>query len=152
MKAVILQQDIRWADCDENLISADAAIDSAPGADLYVLPEMFSTGFCTEPETLPDDIGEKTLGWMKAKAAKTAAAIAGSSVVKEEGRYFNRFFFVRPDGTTDFYDKKHLFTYGGEHEHFTAGADSAQCNFCLRRDCGDLDERYEASQNGRRRG
>ena len=94
MKTVILQQDITWADCEENIRMADAAIDSSPGADLYILPEMFSTGFCTEPETLPDDIGEKTLGWMKEKAAQTGAAIAGSSVVKENGRYFNRFFFV----------------------------------------------------------
>ena len=129
MKTVILQQDITWADCDENIRMADAAIDSSPGADLYILPEMFSTGFCTEPETLPDDIGEKTLRWMKEKAVQTGAAIAGSSVVKENGRYFNRFFFVMPDGTTDFYDKKHLFTYGGEHEHFTAGSDRTVVEF-----------------------
>lgn len=123
MKTVILQQDIAWADCKTNFGKAESAIDSCGGADLYILPEMFSTGFCTEPETLPDDIGAVTLEWMKSKAAQTDAAIAGSVVFKEDGKYYNRFCFVRPDGSFEKYDKRHLFTYGGEHEHFTAGSE-----------------------------
>ena len=119
MKISIIQQDIVWADVAENLRKTDAAVDSMPGSDLYVLPEMFSTGFCTVPEGIAEKEG-LTLEWMKKKAAQTDAAIAGSVAVEEEGRYYNRFYFVQPDGKVSYYDKKHLFTYGGEHERFTA--------------------------------
>lgn len=121
MRVSILQQDIVWEDVTENLRKADASMDADPGADLYVLPEMFSTGFCTRPEGVAEQSGGRALEWMKKRAAQTDAAIAGSIAVEEDGRYFNRFCFVTPDGSVTWYDKKHLFTYGGEHEHFTAG-------------------------------
>ena len=121
MKISIIQQDIVWADVAENIRKADAAVDAQPGSDLYVLPEMFSTGFCTLPEGIAEEAGGPALQWMKAKAVQTGAAIAGSVAVHEGGRHYNRFYFVKPDGTVAQYDKKHLFTYGGEHEHFTAG-------------------------------
>ena len=120
MKISVIQQDIVWADVAGNTRKADAAIDSMPGSDLYVLPEMFSTGFCTVPEGIAETKGQ-TIEWMKKKSAQTDAAIAGSVAVEEDGRYYNRFYFVKPDGTVTYYDKKHLFTYGGEHERFTAG-------------------------------
>lgn len=121
MRVSILQQDIVWENLPENLRKSETAIDSDPGADIYVLPEMFPTGFCTDPEGVAEPEGGRALEWMKSMAARTDAAIAGSVVVKEDGRYYNRFYFVRPDGTLTYYDKKHLFTYGGEHERFTAG-------------------------------
>lgn len=129
MKVSILQQDIVWADVQENIRKADEAIDSNPGADLYVLPEMFSTGFCTSPEGIAEDSDGHSLGWMKAKAAQTGAAIAGSVAVCENDRYYNRFYFVKPDGSVIYYDKKHLFTYGGEHEYFTAGSERVVVQF-----------------------
>lgn len=120
MKTVILQNDILWADPAGNIRKADAAISSSPDADLYILPEMFSTGFCTSPEGIAESDGA-TLEWMKKKAAQCGAAIAGSVAIKEEGNFYNRFYFVKPDGDVVSYDKKHLFTYGKEHESFTAG-------------------------------
>lgn len=121
MKISILQLDLVWENPQENLRKADAAIASAPGADLYVLPEMFPTGFCTVPDGVAEPEGGPVLQWMKDKAARTDAALAGSVAVRHEGRYYNRFYFVTPDGSVTWYDKKHLFTYGGEHERFTAG-------------------------------
>lgn len=121
MKTSIIQMDIAWGDVRENIRRAEAAIDSSPGADLYVLPEMFTTGFCTDPEGMAETPDGASLQWMKSKSAQIDAAIAGSVAVCEEGRYFNRFFFVKPDGTVAEYDKKHLFTFGGEHNRFTAG-------------------------------
>ena len=120
MKTVILQNDILWADPAGNIRKADAAISSSPDADLYILPEMFSTGFCTSPEGIAESDGA-TLEWMKKKAAQCGAAIAGSVAIKEDGNFYNRFYFVKPDGEVVSYDKKHLFTYGKEHESFTAG-------------------------------
>jgi predicted amidohydrolase len=121
MKTTILQQDIAWAEQALNRKMAEEAIDRNPGSDLYVLPEMFSTGFCTNPEGIAESMASDTLEWMRRKAAESSAAIAGSVAVTDGERYFNRFYFVKPDGSVTHYDKHHLFTYGGEHLRFTAG-------------------------------
>ena len=120
MKTTILQRDIKWGDPKVNIQRADEAISRNAGSDLYVLPEMFSTGFCTSPEGIAER-DDYTLQWMKSKASEIDAAIAGSIAVEEDGKYYNRFYFVKPDGEVTHYDKKHLFTYGGEHLRFTAG-------------------------------
>ena len=121
MKVTILQRNIEWANPSLNVQRAEEAIDRNAGADLYVLPEMFSTGFCTQPEGIAESCDSDTLKWMKRKATEIDAAIAGSVAVEQEGKYYNRFYFVKPDGSVTYYDKKHLFTYGGEHLRFTAG-------------------------------
>ena len=110
-----------WANPAKNIERAERAIRGNIGADLYVLPEMFSTGFCTEPEGIAESCDSDTLRWMKLMATEADAAIAGSVAVEEQGRYYNRFYFVKPDGSVTYYDKRHLFTYGGEHLRFTAG-------------------------------
>ncbi len=129
MKISIIQQDIVWAEVTENIRKVDSIIDSLPQADIYILPEMFSTGFCTVPDGIAEEAEGQTLQWMKAKSLQINAAIAGSLAVKEQGQYYNRFYFVQPDGTVHHYDKKHLFTYGGEHEHFTAGNERVVVEF-----------------------
>lgn len=121
MRISILQRDIKWADIAENIARADEAIERNPGADLYVLPEMFSTGFCVEPDGIAEGVAGESLQWMKRKAAAIDAAIAGSVAVQDGEQYFNRFYFVKPDGEVSYYDKHHRFTYGGEHLHFTSG-------------------------------
>lgn len=129
MKVTILQRDILWADPKSNVQRADEAIDRNAGSDLYVLPEMFSTGFCTEPKGIAETTDSDTLLWMKRKSKAIDAAIAGSVAVHENGKYYNRFYFVKPDGNVIHYDKKHLFTYGGEHLRFTAGEDRVVVEF-----------------------
>lgn len=120
MKVTILQNDIYWSDISANTQHVDEIMDKADKADLYVLPEMFSTGFCTHPEGIADKNGN-TLAWMRKKAAEKDAAIAGSIAVEEDGKFYNRFHFVYPDGKVLCYNKKHLFTYGGEDKRFTPG-------------------------------
>jgi len=123
MIVTILQRDIKWADPKTNVERIAQAIDRNLGADLYVLPEMFSTGFCTSPEGIAEGIDNNTLQWMLRKSAQIDAAIAGSVAVTDGEHYFNRFYFVKPTGEIVWYDKKHLFTYGGEHQRFTAGSE-----------------------------
>ena len=81
MKITILQRNIEWANPVVNVQRADEAINRNPGSDLYVLPEMFSTGFCTHPEGIAESTESDSLEWMKRKAAETGAAIAGSIAV-----------------------------------------------------------------------
>jgi len=121
MKITILQRDIKWANPAMNVQRADEAISRNPDSDLYVLPEMFSTGFCMDPAGIAESTESDTLEWMKCKAVEMNAAMAGSIAVTKDGKYYNRFYFVKPDGSVAQYDKKHLFTYGGEHQCFTAG-------------------------------
>lgn len=121
MKITLLQQDINWGNPSLNVKEAERVMNLFPGSDLYVLPEMFSTGFCTQPEGLAEPVDSPTLAWMKEYASSHDCAVAGSVAVNEGQSYYNRFYFVNPDKTWSYYDKKHLFTYGKEHEHFTAG-------------------------------
>lgn len=129
MKITILQRDIEWANPSVNINRADEAINRNPGSDIYVLPEMFSTGFCTNPEGIAESDNSETLQWLKRKAAAIDAAIAGSVAVTKDGKFYNRFYFVKPDGSVTHYDKKHLFTYGGEHKCFTAGNERVVVEF-----------------------
>jgi predicted amidohydrolase len=134
MKILLLQTDIRWLAPSENRRRAADLIERSPKADLIVLPEMFTTGFAVEPEGVAEpDGGALTLAWMREMAARHDAAVTGSVAVAvggdsgpDEGsdvRYFNRFFFVKPDGEVSSYDKHHLFSFGGEHRRYTAGDD-----------------------------
>lgn len=121
MRITILQSDIEWAQPEVNASRMKKLIESNPGSHLYVLPEMWSTGFATNPQAIAETDG-KSLAWMKRTAARVNAALCGSVAVRdEEGLFRNRFYFVRPDGSTDFYDKRHLFAFGGEDTHYTRG-------------------------------
>ncbi len=130
MRITLLQTDIVWAQPEANHRAIEALMDQHPDSDLYVLPEMFSTGFATAPDGIAEADGQ-SLKWMIAQAAKRDCAIAGSVAVAElntsrcaeQGlyRYYNRFYFVQPDGSYESYDKIHLFTYGGEHQRYEAG-------------------------------
>ena len=129
MKITLLQQDISWGKPKENVRAAEQAMDARPGADLYVLPEMFSTGFCTEPEGLAEPADSDTLRWMRRYAQAHGCAVAGSIAVLDRGKYCNRFHFVFPDGKCVSYDKRHLFTCGGEHLKFTRGEERVVVTF-----------------------
>ena len=121
MKVTLVQTDIVWGEPEANLARAAEALAASPGADLYVLPEMFTTGFATQPDARLDEDPERTVAWMKRLAAQTDAALAGSVAMRDGDRCVNRFFFVKPDGEVSCYDKRHLFTYGGERVRFTGG-------------------------------
>ncbi len=120
MKVSLLQTDIAWANPRQNQENAARLLDEHAGADLYVLPEMFSTGFATEPKGIAE-ADESSLQWMKAEARKRHCALCGSVATEADGKFYNRFYFVFPDGSEHHYDKHHLFTYSGEHHRFTSG-------------------------------
>ena len=119
MKITLLQTDISWASPISNIATAEQLIENAEAADLYVLPEMWSTGFVTDA---PGEDQQEALAWMWTTAKKKDAAICGSLAVKlDNGRSVNRHFFVEPSGEITTYDKRHLFRYGGEDRFYSAG-------------------------------
>lgn len=129
MKIVLLQMDLVWTNPVANRKKAATMIRDNKGADIYVLPEMFTTGYCTVPQGVAEKADGETLEWMKGIAAECGGAIAGSVPVEKDGLFFNRFYFVTPEGTYYKYDKHHLFTYGGEHFKYTAGAERVMIDF-----------------------
>lgn len=126
----LIQSDISWENKSENIKRFTEKINEVKTAiDIFILPEMFSTGFTMNPEHLAETMDEKTVLWMKKMAAKKNAAIAGSIIIFEENKYFNRFLFVHPSGEIDSYDKKHVFTLAGEDMKFTNGKNKQIINY-----------------------
>ena len=121
MKVALFQQDIVWGNPEANWRSLGKMFDKVSDIDLFVLPEMFSTGFVTSNPEIAEKEPVPSLSWMKEQAAARNCAIVGSVAVNSGGSLYNRFYFVEPDGKTSVYDKRHLFAYGGEDRCFTAG-------------------------------
>lgn len=129
MKLSVVQFDIAWQDSLENIRRMDALILDNPGSDLYLLPEVCSTGFCMEPETCAEPTDGVTLQWMKRRAKESHCALAGSVATREEGKFYNRMYFVTPDGNVRYYNKHHLFEFSGEDKVFTAGNERVIWNY-----------------------
>ena len=123
MNVSLLQMDIDWASPSENIRRAEELISTADSnTDLYVLPEMWATGFAMEPEGIAEEeASSEALGWMRQTARQRSCAVSGSLAVKvADGTFRNRHYFVTPDATFH-YDKHHLFSHGHENKHYTCG-------------------------------
>lgn len=124
MNVCLVQTDMTWGDVQGNLGRLESALASAPEAGLYLLPEMFTTGFATLPDAVVEEEPSEGLEWMKSCARRLDAALCGSIALRlrDGGSCLNRMYFVTPDGRAEFYDKRHLFGYGGEKLRFSAGS------------------------------
>lgn len=120
LKVFCIQYNIVWENPEENRQAIEKLLFKNEGFNLYVLPETFSTGF-TIKEDFAETMSGNTLGWIKKTAQKIEAAIMGSLIIEENGRFYNRMILVEKDGTIQFYNKFHLFNYGSEGKCFTAG-------------------------------
>mgnify|MGYP002619919486 CR=1 FL=1 len=126
----IVQTDLTWRDAEKNLQRFDRLIDTiSDQTDLIILPEMFTTGFAMEPELLAEEPKSKTFKWMLSKASERKCAVTGSYIVKEDGKYFNRLYFVLPSGESHTYDKRHLFRMAGEDRNFSPGSEKLVFTF-----------------------
>lgn len=121
MKIVGLNLDIVWKDKAENFRIIEAELHNLE-ADLFLLPEMFSTGFCMDASEVSDRNGE-SLEFLKRMAEEKGAAFCGSAPVEENGNFYNRMYFVQPNGEVIHYDKRHLFSFSGEDKVYTPGKD-----------------------------
>ena len=117
MKVCIVQHDIVWQNPTDNIRRMDELLNQAPKADMYVLAEMWATGFGDKPQEDPIE----AMLWMIRKSRELGVAIVGSLPVKLNNYWVNRLYFAQPDFTLLHYDKRHLFGYGGEGERFRAG-------------------------------
>lgn len=123
MKIALVQAPLIWEQVTENIKHFDQELKTLDrDVDLVVLPEMFSSGFTMRPDKAFVTMEGELVLWMQ-KAAKTHQfALTGSVVVKEGEGYYNRLFFVFPDGHFETYDKRHLFSLAGEEKVYLPGA------------------------------
>ncbi len=89
--------------------------------ELVLLPEMFSTGFSMRPEIFAEPMSGETVNWMKRVSREKNVILTGSVIIEENGNYFNRLIWMLPNGVHGYYDKRHLFAYAGENEHYEPG-------------------------------
>lgn len=130
LKLTFIQAELTWEDVEKNIESFTRKVDNiSEKTDVIILPEMFNTGFSINPEGIAEKPGGKTFTWMQQKANEKNAALAGSVLTEQNGNYYNRFYWVNPDGTHQHYDKKHLFRLGKEWQVFTAGTQKTIINF-----------------------
>lgn len=123
LRVTLVQQPLVWGEAAANRERFAALLGPLAGStDLVVLPETFTTGFSMEVERLGEPAGGPTGGWLGDLAQELDAAVTGSIIAAEGGRYYNRLLWAEPGGAPlKHYDKRHLFRMGGEHRHFTAG-------------------------------
>lgn len=120
LKISLIQFDIIWEDAEANQAYLDVLLKDHQ-TDIILLPEMFASGFSMNVEKIAQKPFGKTFEWMQHKAKELNTAVAGSISTHENDKYFNRFYFISPNGSIYIYDKKHLFSYGKEAGVYSAG-------------------------------
>jgi predicted amidohydrolase len=115
----LIQTSLHWENTIANLAMLEEKIWSINAkTDIIVLPEMFNTGFTMNVKQCAEPMNLTTLKWMKQMSVQTGAVITGSYIIKENGEYYNRLFWMQPDETYFYYDKRHLFSMANEHHYF----------------------------------
>lgn len=122
LKITLVQYDIEWESSSKNFDKIEKLLDfDYEQSDLIVLPEMFNSGFSMNPVKIAESKHGKVVNWMKYMASKHQSTIAGSVAIKENGRFYNRFFAVYPNGYIMEYNKRHLFRMSGEEKVYSEG-------------------------------
>ncbi len=125
----IAQINLAWENPKENIAKAETCLKHVYDADIIVLPEMFSTGFTMNPESIGIDNQQIALDFLVNTALSKNSCVTASIVWKEDGKFYNRLFFVFPDGTYKFYNKKHLFTLAGEQNIYAPGEEMLEVQY-----------------------
>lgn len=125
----LVQLDTVWEDIPANLGRLTELLKNVdPKTNLLVLPEMFSTGFTMDPASVSESMEGSAIRWMQGQATLRNMSIAGSLIIEDEGKFYNRFVFAHPNQKVDYYNKRHLFSLTGEHEKYTSGSENVQVN------------------------
>lgn len=125
LRVGVVQLAVADGDTDANVARAAALVRGAPAADLYVLPELFTTGYALDAwERAARDDTPRALAALQALADERGAWIAGSTIAqRDDGALVNRLHVLAPGARAAVatYDKAHLFAPMGEPERLGAG-------------------------------
>lgn len=122
LRITMFQMNIIWNDKKSNLCYIREELQKLRGmTEIVILPEMFSTGFTMQSAELAETTSQNTITTLKGLAAEFDIALCGSFICKADANYYNRGFFLTPEGDEYYYDKRHLFRMGDEPMHFSQG-------------------------------
>ena len=122
LQCLLVQSQLFWADAQANRRQLEAiARSQGTACDLIIFPETFTSGFLGDVEADPETMEGATLQWMKSLATELDCVLCGSVAISTGQGRVNRFLWVQADGTFHFYDKRHLFSFGGEDKRYVAG-------------------------------
>lgn len=113
LRVTCIQFDVMAQQPEVNRRHLDEMLKSVENTDVIVLPETFTTGFPADPNEFAEDVGGVTMRWMREKAEEKNCAVCGTIILKNNG-FYNSFIWIQPDGRYHIYNKRHLFTMGGE--------------------------------------
>lgn len=129
LTVTLVQTSLHWQEIDANLEMLNAKLLSVKDTDLIILPEVFTTGFSMDAPELAEEMDcSRAVAWMRQTAAAKSCVVTGSLIIAVHSRgskgkktFHNRLIWMNPDGTSQYYDKRHLFGFSKEEEVFTAG-------------------------------
>ena len=121
LNITLIQTSLFWENIEKNLYHFNKLISEILDTDIILLPEMFNTAFCPKSNHLAETMEGETVSWMKEIAKNKNSAIAGTLMVKEGVRVFNRLVWISKNGTIHTYDKYHLFSLIKEERYIDKG-------------------------------
>lgn len=122
LKILALQAELAWENPERNRLEFEKRIEKEfDSHHLIILPETFTTGFPVDPIQHAEEIDGPSINWMQKISALYNAVITGSLLIKTGENYANTLIWMTPDGNFSYYEKRHVFSMGGEHEKISAG-------------------------------
>lgn len=121
LKITVVQANIVWENPQANILNYSQLLKNIEESDVILLPEMFTTGFSMNAEELKESMDGSSIKWMQKFATEKDAVVVGSLIVEDNKHIYNRALWVFPNGEIEIYNKRHLFTMGKEHLHYSAG-------------------------------
>ena len=113
LRVTCVQSDIVARDQQANRGHFEKLISGVADTDVIVLPETFTTGFPADPNLFAEELGGPTMKWMERMGNEKNCAVCGTILTKGDG-FYNTFVWMEPNGKFYVYNKRHLFTMGGE--------------------------------------
>ena len=139
LDCLLVQAQLFWADAAANRRQLEATVrGQGAGCDLVVFPETFTSGFLGDAEAEPETMQGATVAWMKSLAAEMGCVLCGSVAIATAKGRVNRFLWVQPDGGLHHYDKRHLFSFGGEDKRYVAGSERKVFEYAGWRVCAQV--------------
>lgn len=120
-KVALVQPHLVWGDVKANLSAFEKRVRQCKGCDLIVFPELFTSG--CEMKKKDREVAIRTkdtvasyysaiIVKMQQWSKQSQAVVVGSTIYKENGKYYNRLLVVFPDGEYCYYDKHNCFKKG----------------------------------------